>query len=73
MLEISKKFLTSTEKKAIIFGSYVPDPERYGVVEFVGKKIISLEEKPVNPKKNYAVVGLYFYTNEVIEISKNVK
>ena len=72
MLEISKKE-TSTEKKAIIFGSYVPDPERYGVVEFEGKKIISLEEKPVNPKSNYAVVGLYFYTNEVIEISKNVR
>ena len=72
MLEISKKE-TSTEKKAIIFGSYVPDPERYGVVEFEGKKIISLEEKPVNPKINYAVVGLYFYTNEVIEISKNVR
>ena len=72
MLEISKKE-TSTEKKAIIFGSYVPDPERYGVVEFEGEKIISLEEKPVNPKSNYAVVGLYFYTNEVIEISKNVR
>lgn len=57
-----------------MFGYEVSDPERYGVVEFDrGHNAISIEEKPVDPKSNFAVVGLYFYTNDVIEIAKNVK
>ena len=63
-----------TENKAVVFGSYVSDPERYGVAEFDNNKnVISIEEKPIKPKSNYAVVGLYFYPNSVIEIAKNVK
>ena len=62
------------EKKSVIFGYYVTDPERYGVAGFDEKgNVTSIEEKPINPKSNYAVTGLYFYTNEVIEIAKNVK
>jgi glucose-1-phosphate thymidylyltransferase len=62
------------DKKATVFGYYVDDPERYGVVEFdQSDKVISIEEKPQNPKSNYAVVGLYFYPNKVVEIAKNVK
>jgi glucose-1-phosphate thymidylyltransferase len=58
----------------IIFGYHVHDPERYGVVEFDDKlKAISLEEKPLKPKSNYAVPGLYFYDNSVIEIAKKIK
>ena len=61
-------------KNATIFGYYVQDPERYGVVEFdENKNCISVEEKPKYPKSNYAVVGLYFYPNNVIEIAKKVK
>jgi glucose-1-phosphate thymidylyltransferase len=60
--------------KSTVFGYYVTDPERFGVAEFDNKgNVISIEEKPKNPKSNYAVVGLYFYTNEVIQIAKNVK
>ena len=59
---------------ATIFGYYVSDPERYGVVEFNEHgKVLSIEEKPKNPKSNYAVVGLYFYPNSVIQIAKNIK
>ena len=59
---------------ATIFGYYVNDPERYGVAEFDGSgKCLSIEEKPAHPKSNYAVVGLYFYPNSVIEIAKNIK
>ena len=59
---------------AVVFGYYVNDPERYGVVEFdKNGKVISLEEKPKKPKSNFAVVGLYFYDNDVIEIAKNLK
>ena len=60
--------------KSTVFGYYVKDPERSGVAEFdKNGNVISIEEKPKNPKSNYAVVGLYFYTNDVIEIAKNVK
>jgi glucose-1-phosphate thymidylyltransferase len=59
---------------AIVFGYYVTDPERYGVVEFNEQGgVISLEEKPKNPKSNYAVTGLYFYSNDVIEKAKSLK
>ena len=62
------------ERMATIFGYYVNDPERYGVAEFDETgNVISIEEKPEEPKSNYAVVGLYFYTNDVVEIAKNVK
>ena len=62
------------EKKAVVFGNYVNDPERYGVAEFDAERnVISIEEKPKEPKSNYAVVGLYFYPNSVVEIAKNVK
>jgi glucose-1-phosphate thymidylyltransferase len=62
------------DKKAIVFGNYVNDPERYGVAEFdVDRNVISIEEKPIQPKSNYAVVGLYFYPNSVVEIAKEVK
>ena len=62
------------ENKAVVFGYEVKDPNRYGVVEFnKNKEVVSIEEKPDNPKSNYAVVGLYYYTNDVIEIAKNVK
>ncbi len=61
-------------KKATIFGYWVNDPERYGVAEFDKEgNCISIEEKPKDPKSNYAVVGLYFYPNKVVEIAKNVK
>jgi len=73
MLQHAQKSLQE-EKKSVIFGYYVTDPERYGVAEFdENGKVISLEEKPEKPKSNYAVTGLYFYTNDVIEIAKNIK
>ncbi|NMW21361.1 MAG: glucose-1-phosphate thymidylyltransferase RfbA [Chlorobiaceae bacterium] len=62
------------ERKANIFGYYVSDPERYGVAEFDAEgNVLSIEEKPQNPKSNYAVVGLYFYPNDVVEIAKQIK
>ena len=73
LLRKSVKTVTE-EKKAVIFGYEVKDANRYGVVEFnKNKEVVSIEEKPVNPKSNYAVVGLYYYPNDVIEIAKNVK
>ena len=62
------------EKKATVFGYWVDDPERYGVAEFDKEgRCLSIEEKPANPKSNYAVVGLYFYPNKVVDIAKNIK
>ena len=59
---------------ATVFGYHVKDPERYGVMEFDGTgKVISIEEKPTEPKSNYAVVGLYFYDSQITEIAKNIK
>lgn len=62
------------EKKATVFGYWVSDPERYGVAEFDKQgNCLSIEEKPSRPKSNYAVVGLYFYPNKVVEVAKNIK
>ena len=62
------------EQKATVFGYYVKDPERYGVAEFDAEgNVLSIEEKPKDPKSNYAIVGLYFYPNKVVEIAKQIK
>lgn len=62
------------EKKATVFGYWVSDPERYGVAEFDTKgNCLSIEEKPDHPKSNYAVVGLYFYPNKVVEVARNIQ
>lgn len=64
----------SEAQKASIFGYYVQDPQRYGVAEFDAEgNVLSIEEKPAKPKSNYAVVGLYFYPNSVVEIAKGIK
>ena len=66
--------MAEKEQKATVFGYYVNDPERYGVAEFDEKgNVLSIEEKPQNPKSNYAVVGLYFYPNKVVNIAKQIK
>ena len=73
---ILKECVIDAEKNnmASVFGYYVNDPERYGVAEFDKKgNCLSIEEKPENPKSNYAVVGLYFYPNSVVDIAKNIK
>jgi glucose-1-phosphate thymidylyltransferase len=73
MLDSAVKNVTE-EKKATVFGYYVKDPERYGVAAFDDKgSVTSIEEKPKVPKSSYAVTGLYFYPNSVVEIAKNVK
>ena len=62
------------DSKATVFGYWVSDPERYGVAEFDAQgNCLSIEEKPAHPKSNYAVVGLYFYPNRVVEVAKNIK
>jgi len=77
--DLSKLFASAItnvekEKKATVFGYYVNDPERYGVATFDKKGVVtSIEEKPKNPKSNYAVVGLYYYPNNVVEIAKKIK
>ena len=74
--KLLKETVTKVEEsnQSFIFGYNVSDPERYGVVEFnKNEEVISIEEKPKNPKSNYAVVGLYYYKNDVIEIAKNIK
>ena len=66
--------LAEEEQKATVFGYWVSDPERYGVAEFDKEgNVLSIEEKPVHPKSNYAVVGLYFYPNKVVKVAKNIK
>lgn len=73
MLEQSLKDAEQSNM-ATVFGYYVNDPERYGVAEFDKTgKVLSIEEKPKEPKSNYAVVGLYFYPNKVVEVAKNIK
>ena len=62
------------ERKATVFGYYVKDPERYGVAEFdAAGNVLSIEEKPAQPKSNYAVVGLYFYPNKVVKVAEGIK
>ena len=73
MLQNARKNV-EIQKKSTVFGYYVNDPERYGVAEFdTDGNVTSIEEKPNNPKSNYAVVGLYFYTNDVVQIAKGIK
>ncbi len=73
MLKRSKDIVMQ-KRQSVIFGYYVNDPMRYGVAEFdESGKVISIEEKPKEPKSNYAVTGLYFYTNDVIKIAKTIK
>ena len=62
------------EQKATVFGYWVADPERYGVADFdKDGNVLSIEEKPENPKSNYAVVGLYFYPNKVVDVAKHIQ
>jgi glucose-1-phosphate thymidylyltransferase len=71
---LKNAFKNILKRKSTVFGYYVKDPERFGVAEFDNKgNVISIEEKPKNPKSNYALVGLYFYTNNVVNIAKKVK
>ena len=74
--QLLAKSLKNVQEKqnATVFGYYVNDPERYGVVDFnTAGEVLSIEEKPTSPKSNYAVVGLYFYPNSVVEIAKRIK
>ena len=66
--------IVTNKKEAVVFGYYVDDPERYGVAEFSDDgKVLSIEEKPENPKSNFAVIGLYYYPNSVVKIAQHVK
>ena len=74
--QLLKSAVQTVEKsqKAVVFGSYVKDPERYGVAEFdSNQNVVSIEEKPKIPKSNYAVVGLYFYPNSVVKVAQTIK
>jgi glucose-1-phosphate thymidylyltransferase len=71
---LAEAVVNTDQNKATVFGYYVNDPERYGVAEFDKEgNVISIEEKPQQPKSNYAVVGLYFYPNKVVEVAKQIK
>ena len=71
---IESKRVVAEDNEAVVFAYHVEDPQRYGVVEFDDdQKALSIEEKPANPKSNFAVVGLYFYPNSVIQVARNVK
>jgi glucose-1-phosphate thymidylyltransferase len=71
---IESKRIVAEENDAVVFAYHVEDPQRYGVVEFDdSQKAISIEEKPDTPKSNFAVVGLYFYPNSVVQVAKNVR
>ena len=71
---IESKRVVAEDNEAVVFAYHVEDPQRYGVVEFDDhQKALSIEEKPINPKSNFAVVGLYFYPNSVIQVARNVK
>ena len=73
-LRKAREMIESNISNAVIFGYYVKDPSEYGVVEFdKNGKVLGIEEKPINPKSNYAVPGLYFYSNDVVKIAENVK
>ena len=73
-LTLKAKERVLSSKEATVFGYWVSDPERYGVVSFDdNQQAVSIEEKPIKPKSNYAVVGLYFYPNSVVEIAKNIE
>ncbi len=73
-LLLNAKTSVENKQKSVVFGYRVKDAQRYGVAEFDEQQnIVSIEEKPKNPKSNYAITGLYFYTNEVIEIAKNIE
>jgi glucose-1-phosphate thymidylyltransferase len=68
------KSASAQKEGATVFGYYVKDPQRYGVIEFdKNNNVVSIEEKPTNPKSNWAVTGLYFYDNHVVEMAKKVK
>ena len=72
-LKKARNMIESQETKAVIFGYYVKDPSEYGVVEFDNSgKVLGIEEKPTVPKSNYAVPGLYFYSNDVVKIAENI-
>ena len=72
-LLVNAVYTVKNENKAVVFGNYVKDPERYGVAAFdEDNNVVSIEEKPKKPQSNYAVVGLYFYPNSVVDIAKNV-